>query len=87
MATVTITCVGDGTFGTKTEVYNFSDGGLNRMIAWGQATYRNSDGSQPGPNAANNRIWGAIVRGVKDNVQNFEKAKAITDLPPIQVIP
>lgn len=87
MGTVTITCVGDTGFGTKQEVYNFSDDGLNRMIVMAQGIYLNADGSQPGANAANNRHWKAMVQGVKDNVKKYEEVKAINDLPPPVPIP
>lgn len=91
MSTVTITCVGDATFGTKVEEYNFSDGALNRMIEMAKVMYPtiNEDGTTepPGPNAANNRLWGAVVRGVKDNTQNFERAQDIAELPPPEPIP
>ena len=87
MGTVTITCVGDAGFGTKVEEYNFSDNGLNRMIVMAQETYLNEDGTQPGPNAANNRLWGGMVRGVKDNVERHDKVKAIEELPPPIPIP
>ena len=87
MTTVTVTCVGDANFGTKTEVYNFSDGGLNRMITMAQSQFPNEDGTSPGPNAANNRLWGDLVRGVKDRTQSFEQAEAIKDLPPPEAIP
>lgn len=94
MSTVTITTVGDAQYGTKTEQYNFSDGALNRMIEMAKVMYPNykPDGSvdtenPPGPNAAHNRLWGAMVRGVKDNTQNFEHAQDIAELPPPEPIP
>ena len=87
MSTVTITTVGDATYGTKTEQYNFSDGALNRMIEMAKDMYPNEDGTPPGPNAAHNRLWGGIVRGVKDNTQNWEHAQSVEALPPPEPIP
>jgi hypothetical protein len=57
---------------TVTNTYNWDDALVDKLIAYAQATFRNPDGTQPGPNAALNRLERSMVQGLRDRARFSE---------------
>jgi hypothetical protein len=77
----------------QTETHDFGEdaakqnSNIDRLTDWARSVYLNSDGTQPGPNAARSRLAKGTVQGWRDAMKTFEHQQDVIALPPPEDVP
>lgn len=84
MGQITISVVGDGSVGTKSKTYSFTDAAINRLVAAEQAAAK-SAGVAANPTVTQALVFyaDAVIQGTIDGVKSFEQSAAAAAILPI----